>query len=1346
MRKRNVLQLTLAGALFVTLALLFGSQILASESTAPDATISLSTASSPPTALKPGAAQVISWQIIASTTPVSVTYQLVDLDNNAVIESQVYPTATGLSVTRAYTLPLTYTLPFGRQFERYQVRLRYFSLQAGDEAGADALFWVAQDTGNLLVEKFDDRNGNGVRDAGEPPVSGVVFALTGSGQTVREATDSAGRIAWNGIPVGSYMLAETVPTGRVATTPAERTIQVSADATTTALFGNRMIPGALEALVWVDADGDGVQDTGETPFAGAAVAFVSPCGDDASGVTNVAGKVTWSDRCVGQYTVDLTVPAGYVATTPASLTATVTSNTTASVAFGIRGQGGLRVCKFGDRNGNGVEDANEPRLSGVTVFYRSQAGATGSAVTGSDGCALWSPLAVGSYAVTEQAPASCRPTNDPYPVEATVIPDETTTVLLGNLCYGTLVIKTFEDADGNGLWDAGELALGGVPVAWENEFGDAASDVSDATGMSTWTLQPSGIYTTTAGLLPGYAATTPLTQTLTLPVGGTAIASFGQRQTTACVDGFKVDDFHVGLPGWIIRGQLSDGSGPVYETSTDGTGYFRFNQLPLGVYRFWEVVQPGWAPVTSPEFEVPVTQPGDTCLRIRFKNKQATPTPTDGPITGVRTHVHYLPVLLKDAIDPGRLASQPRRALGEITPTVTPPGAGCVEGTKIDDLHVGLPGFVVHLRSQSGPFELTATTNGLGYFRFDGVPVGQYTMWEEQQTGWAPVTAPQFDITVTGGSRCVQVRFKNRQATPTPTPTNTPTPTATPTNTPTATPTATHTPTPTPTATPTHTATVTPTIPLGCIEGSKVDDLHVGLPGWVIHVQRADGTGPIYTQTTDGTGAYRFDGLPLGEYRVWEEMQTGWEPVTAPEFTVTLRQAGVCVQTRFKNRQATPTPTPTSTRLPTATPTATPTITPTSALACIDGKKVDALNVGLPGWVINVQRADGTGPVYTDTTDGTGAYRFDGLPLGTYRIWEVMQPGWEPVTPPDFQVTLSRTDVCLTTQFQNRQAPTPTPTQPPSIIPNVPHPKGIAVNRTTNRVFVASKTANKLYEIDGGTHAVLRSIAVGQEPFGVAVNAATNKVYVANYLSNSLSVVNAATGAVIKTLSFAPLGLAKPSFVAVDEATNKVYVTLHEGGRVAVINGATDTLITTVEAEAGTFGVALHPALQRAYVSNRDTDRVIVIDTASDTRLWGQSFTPEGTPYALAVDATRNRLYVVYALAGGSPDRVAVYSLAPSGASRIGTVMVGNGGPDGGTGIAVNPTTGHVFVANSAANSVTVIDGPSMSVMATVAVGNNPGMVGANPTTARIYVGNRGDNTVQAILDNFTLKRLLRLR
>lgn len=1133
---RNALPLALAALVFLVLSFVLGTQLVASARAVPEAAISLTNYPSPPTAIRPGQAETIAWSIQATSTPVSVTYELFDLDNSVVIESQVYPGATGMTITRFYTLPLTYTLPFGELFERYQVRLKYYSLQSGGdfESAAQANFWVTQDTGNLLVQKYDDRDGDGVRDAGEPGVAGVVFTLATSDQTVGDVSDAAGQIAWSAIPIGVYTLTEQVPAGRVATTPPQRAVTVTAEVTTTVEFGNRIIPGELQAKVFVDFGGDGAPGPGDTPYQGATVGFVSPCGDDASGVTDGSGLVTWPDRCVGPYTVTLTVPAGYTPTTPSSVTTTVASNQTASVIFGIRGIGSLRVCKFEDRDGNGQQGAGEPAVPGVAVSFTGPGNSSGSGVTGNNGCFTWPQVPAGVYAVREQPPAGCRPTTAPYPPQVEVRPGQTATASIGNRCYGALVAETFEDADGDGTWDSGEAALGGVTVAWDNEYGDSDFDVSDATGVLTWPEEPAGLYTVTAAVLAGYTPTTPISQPVTVTTGMTSTVLFGQRLTTGCVDGYKVDDFHVGLPGWTIRAQLADGAGPVYETSTDGTGHFRFTALPLGVYRLWEEEQTGWAPVTAPEFEVPLTVPGDQCLRVRFKNRQATPTPTrEG------RPVAYLPVILKGVDQAtarvkahGLLQDQP-------TPTFTPQGAGCVVGTKVDDLHVGLPNWVIHLKAKSSSLERTAATNGLGAFRFDGVPAGEYTMWEEMQTGWAPVTAASFDVTVPAGEPCIQVRFKNRQATPTPTPT------ATATDTPT--------PTPTPTATPTNTPT--------------------------------------------------------------------------------------------------PTATPTNTPTPTATPTNTPTPTPTV---------------------------------------------------------------------------------------------TPTPTRVPTLIPGVPHPKGIAVNRGTNRVFVASRTANALYEINGASHAVVRSVAVGKEPFGVAVNSLTNKVYVANYVSDSLSVVNGATGAVIKTINFGPLNLGQPSFVAVNQTTNRVYVTLHRGGRVAVIDGATDTLLTTVEAEAGTFGIDLHPGLQRAYVSNRDTDRVIVIDTLTDTRLWGQTFTPEGTPYALAVDAGRNRLYVLYALHGSEPDRVAVYSLAASGASRIGTVMVGSGGLEGGTGIAVNPTTGHVFVVNSAANTVTVFDGPSQLVLATVAVGSNPGMVGVNPSTNWVYVGNRTDNTVQALQDTFVLKRTLR--
>lgn len=111
-------------------------------------------------------------------------------------------------------------------------------------------------------------------------------------------------------------------------------------------------------------------------------------------------------------------------------------------------------------------------------------------------------------------------------------------------------------------------------------------------------------------------------------------------------------------PSWPISGWSTP-------ATTDATGLFRFPEWPFGVYRFWEIWQNGWAPVTSPEFEVPVLEPGDQCLTIRFKNRQVTPVPvpTNLPVS------YHMPII---SLADGRSA----------TPAPIPIGAGCVTGAR----------------------------------------------------------------------------------------------------------------------------------------------------------------------------------------------------------------------------------------------------------------------------------------------------------------------------------------------------------------------------------------------------------------------------------------------------------------------------------------------------------------------------------------------------------------------------------------------------------------------------------------------------------------------------------------
>jgi YVTN family beta-propeller protein len=75
------------------------------------------------------------------------------------------------------------------------------------------------------------------------------------------------------------------------------------------------------------------------------------------------------------------------------------------------------------------------------------------------------------------------------------------------------------------------------------------------------------------------------------------------------------------------------------------------------------------------------------------------------------------------------------------------------------------------------------------------------------------------------------------------------------------------------------------------------------------------------------------------------------------------------------------------------------------------------------------------------------------------------------------------------------------------------------------------------------------------------------------------------------------------------------------------------------------------------------------------------------------------------------------------------TVTVGNGADA----VGVDPTTDTVYVANQDDNTVSVINGATNTVTATVTVGNEPDAVGVDPITHTVYVANSFDNTVSVI-------------
>ncbi|MDP9161493.1 MAG: hypothetical protein M3O09_14835 [Acidobacteriota bacterium] len=268
---------------------------------------------------------------------------------------------------------------------------------------------------------------------------------------------------------------------------------------------------------------------------------------------------------------------------------------------------------------------------------------------------------------------------------------------------------------------------------------------------------------------------------------------------------------------------------------------------------------------------------------------------------------------------------------------------------------------------------------------------------------------------------------------------------------------------------------------------------------------------------------------------------------------------------------------------------------------------------------------------------------------------------------------------------------------------------------------------------------VAATISVGTAPEAVAVNRVTNKIYVANYLSANVTIIDGTAN----TTTTVQAGF-HPVALAVNEATNKIYVAnqgnlLGNGGRgsVTVIDGATSLTTTVVDPNAnGPHAVAVNPVTNKIYVTNLWSSNVTLIDGATHSTSTVTDPNANGlTAWAVAVNAVTNKIYVANSQidrSGNNPGNVTVIDGATNS-----TTTVTDPNAISPVSVAVNSATNKIYVANMGNypgtnhGNVTVIDGATNS--ATTLTDSNalaPVGVAVNQTANKIYVADANDSAV----------------
>lgn len=212
------------------------------------------------------------------------------------------------------------------------------SMSGGVYAGVTADYVdPTQDAGlrELPVQVGDrvwvDLDGDGVQDAGEPGLPGVVLVLTDTaGDPVVDVdgvavapvtTDADGAYAFTGLVPGTYTVTVDTTASAAVLAPYLATTahaggDTAADSSTGSQTSRALVGGeqdttldfgyrplwAIGDRVWLDSDRDGVQDVGEPGFAGVTVRLLD------AGSVEVGTTVTDAD---GRYVFDMLEPGDY---------------------------------------------------------------------------------------------------------------------------------------------------------------------------------------------------------------------------------------------------------------------------------------------------------------------------------------------------------------------------------------------------------------------------------------------------------------------------------------------------------------------------------------------------------------------------------------------------------------------------------------------------------------------------------------------------------------------------------------------------------------------------------------------------------------------------------------------------------------------------------------------------------------------------------------------------------------------------------------------------------------------------------------------------------------------------
>ena len=439
---------------------------------------------------------------------------------------------------------------------------------------------------------WQDLNANGAQDPGEPGLSGVQVDLYRAGGTSpyqTTITGSNGYYSFSSYGSGNdqffvkVALDNRTPTVRYAAM-SDRDSDIDATGTT-GVFGmganqgtatspywtrNDIDAGFLGGsgtssgsysigdFVWQDLNANGAQDPGEPGLSGVQVDLYRAGGSTpyqststgSNGYYSFSSYGSGNDQFFVKVALDGRAPTAQHASGVSSANDSDIDTACTTAVFGMGARLGTPTSPYwtrddidagfrsatasvgdfvwNDANGNGVQDAGEAGVGGVTVWLTG-GGTTSVTTTAPSGAYNFAGVAAGTYQVSFALPAGAAGfspagrggnaalDSDPDPATGVTAPFTVSggvprADIDAGVVYADGVVedRVWNDANGNGLQDPGEAGAAGVAVALLKDGAVVSTTVTDGAGSYLFAgLDPRPTYTVQVTPPAGKEFTTP---------------------------------------------------------------------------------------------------------------------------------------------------------------------------------------------------------------------------------------------------------------------------------------------------------------------------------------------------------------------------------------------------------------------------------------------------------------------------------------------------------------------------------------------------------------------------------------------------------------------------------------------------------------------------------------------------------------------------------------------------------------------------------------------------------------------------------------------------------------------